>query len=1056
MSICFSYATFLLAAAPAAQNIELSGPLVRASSAAVVDAALSPDGSWAVYRADQVNDEVFDLYSVPSDRSQPEVQLNPALPTLRSVSSFQIDAAGTRVVFLASLGRRLYGTAIDGASAPVELVPDLGTGRAIVAFQISPDGARVVYTADQDANDRHELYSLPLDASAPPTKISGPLVAGGDVRFPAEVGPSPFVRISPGGGRVAYLADQDTNGVDELYSVPIAGGASARKLNGALVAGGRVVDFLVSPDSRWIAYRAYQDTAGTLELYGVPADGSSATVKLNPELVAGGDVGARDSCDPFEVCAEVVLPDGFQISADSRQVVYWADQEELEVFELFSAPIEGLRPKKRRPGPSVVKLSPDLGPEHDVLSFQLDPLAARAVFLVDSGSGSQLYGTPLDRRAPVRLDGPPASSRDVVQFWLAPTGGRVVYFGDEGAGYTLHAVPIDGHEPPLDLHVYPFDLELLITADGERILYKQTEFYPHGQRVFSMKLDGTDLTVLGNYRTSQWSLETRGARVIYMAGELFGARIDQSTSEVRLNGDLLPPGPILGTVSEFQLSSDGRYAVYRADQDTNDAFELYSVTLQGRLARRKLNPRFTPGTEVRAAGFQIAPDAQRVFYISDQEVNDRFELFGVPIDGGGPPAKVSGPMIAAGDVQTGFRMSPDGAWVLYRADAELDERFELYAAPTDGSGVALKLNAELVSGGDVQPNQPDRNLGLSVGFRISPDGDWVVYRADQELDGRVELYRVPIDGGLPALKLNGPIVANHDDVQIDFQISSDSQRVAYRACQNLNGFGQLYSVAIDGSGSPLELNGSLAGSQPFHKVNSFLLTPDGERAVYVADGEIPGDTQHEELYSVPLDRSQPPVTLSGPIVVGGGVSPNIYPPGIPDFNDDGFRISTDGARVVFKADKEVAGWPEVYSVPVDGSAPPVKLTSGLRVQRFSTRGDSVVANAGSPTGLYSMPLDGGASPLQLNGAHSVSSFQTPAGGRHVFYIPYPSNNRLFAVPIDGRAAPKQFNKGVGFALYASVETTLDGTRVVYLPDPGSSSTGKSLFMTFLPRHIARR
>ena len=105
-------------------------------------------------------------------------------------------------------------------------------------FVVSPDGTRVVYSADQNTDDVVELYSVPI-AGGTAVKLNPALVAGGDVFNRA---------VSPDGSRVVYSADQQTDGIIELYSVPITGG-TAIKLNGTLVAGGGVgPTFRISPD----------------------------------------------------------------------------------------------------------------------------------------------------------------------------------------------------------------------------------------------------------------------------------------------------------------------------------------------------------------------------------------------------------------------------------------------------------------------------------------------------------------------------------------------------------------------------------------------------------------------------------------------------------------------------------------------------------------------------------------------------------------------------------------------------------------------------------------
>lgn len=61
-------------------------------------------------------------------------------------------------------------------------------------------------------------------------------------------------QISGDSSRVVYFADQETNDVEEIFSVPLTGGTSV-KLNGPL-AGNYPYDFAISPDSSRVVYRA--------------------------------------------------------------------------------------------------------------------------------------------------------------------------------------------------------------------------------------------------------------------------------------------------------------------------------------------------------------------------------------------------------------------------------------------------------------------------------------------------------------------------------------------------------------------------------------------------------------------------------------------------------------------------------------------------------------------------------------------------------------------------------------------------------------------------------
>ena len=133
----------------------------------------------------------------------------------------------------------------------------------------------MVYLADQDFDEKDEIYSVPLAGGTPPTKLNLAFSSQQDVysRF----------QISPDSTTVFYRADQESDGVDEIFRVSITGGGNL-KLNGPLVSGGEVSSFLLSPDGDRVVYVADQDTNEVSELYSVPATGG-AVVKLNGPLV---------------------------------------------------------------------------------------------------------------------------------------------------------------------------------------------------------------------------------------------------------------------------------------------------------------------------------------------------------------------------------------------------------------------------------------------------------------------------------------------------------------------------------------------------------------------------------------------------------------------------------------------------------------------------------------------------------------------------------------------------------------------------------------------------
>ena len=155
-------------------------------------------------------------------------------------------------------------------------------------------------------------------------------------------------------------------------------------------------------------------------------------------------------------------------------------------------------------------------------------------------------------------------------------------------------------------------------------------------------------------------METRAFRfqVLLMVGlivfTLWSAHPLQAATNIKLSG-VMPP---FGFVASFQISPDGRYAVYLADQTTNGVNELYSVFLGGGSPVR-LNPILPFGRNV--TSFQISPDSSRVVYQANQDTPTAFELYSVPI--GGPATngiKLNRALVALGNV-VDFKISPDSS-----------------------------------------------------------------------------------------------------------------------------------------------------------------------------------------------------------------------------------------------------------------------------------------------------------------------------------------------------------------------------------------------------------
>jgi Tol biopolymer transport system component len=400
-----------------------------------------------------------------------------------------------------------------------------------------------------------------------------------------------------------------------------------------------------------------------------------------------------------------------------------------------------------------------------------------------------------------------------------------------------------------------------------------------------------------------------------------------------LNETTLPNGRL----HYFRLSDDSNTVVYRGVLDNPDAWEIFSVPVDGSGPQVKLNGTLTTDGEV--DDFEISADSQRVVYLADQEMDDVDELYTVPI-GGGAPVKLNGALVADGDVQD-FTISPDSDWVTYIADQEADERYELYLAPIDGSAPAVKVSDPLVTDGDVLWGEFDPTSGYLVyyadqavderyeifgvtiaaapgapfrlnsplgserdvyNFDFSPDGTYLLYMADQAVDDRYDLFSMLMPNGDP-VQINLPL--GPDEQIDDFNFSPDGTYLLYTTYTNMGYGDKIYRTTADASAAPYAVVDLSAGDVTW----GYDITPDSAYIVY----QVRHEDEVVELYSIAADGSGTPARLNGPLIEGGGV--------------EGFQISPDSERVAYTADQDIDQVFELFgaTIPDPAEPPPPEL-----------------------------------------------------------------------------------------------------------------------------------
>jgi hypothetical protein len=630
--------------------------------------------------------------------------------------------------------------------------------------------------------------------------------------------------------------------------------------------------------------------------------------------------GAGDACDfcPTSDWRDqdqtfILSPDfvsGYIPTSDSARMVYSQRTSGSPPWRLQSVPILG--------GEPVVLMETDVeslnGPSDD---------AQWVVVIADheTPGDSELFAIPTGGGGPIKLNQPLVADGDVEGFSISPDSQHVAFRADAEADgvLELYQVPIGGGP-----------------------VRKMSAPLVAGGAVIDWQYDPTSTWLL--YLADQSVDETV---------ELYKVRVAGASPAVKVSGTLVPGGSVL----EFWVSPDGQRVVYRAIQDTPGVDELFSVPLAGGVPVQ-LNPNPVPGGSIvdPSVGFRsflYTADSARVVYGGDMDVAGQFELYSVPVTGGAS-TKLSGTMVSGGDI-TGWRGALEGStvidqWVIYTADQDINDQFEIYSVQATG-GTVTQLNPVLIPTGDVA-------LAL-----LNGDETRALFRADATSDELRELYSVPVTGG-PATLLTPGI-----DVKAAL-ITSDGASVLFFGATTAGGR-RMFHVPITG-GTITTLTPALG---PGERVLGAWGLDHSEQSVYklapeVADvaldsvsegtGALPA---HLDITNVAADLISSGVirftfTLAGPALASGNAAVDAI--GYRALVDLEAPFITEGnpadAEVVWNVfgnaqDQYVSSVLDAFSVSgntVTMYAPRASVGSGSGVQ-FGVYFDAFDSNeAGSP------------------------------------------------------------------------------------------------------------
>ncbi len=455
-----------------------------------------------------------------------------------------------------------------------------------------------------------------------------------------------------------------------------------------------------------------------------------------------------------------------------------------------------------------------------------------------------------------------------------------------------------------------------------------------------------------------------------------------------INGDFLAFG---GQLRSFSVAPTGESVLYLADQQVAGRNELYHISMAAPAGERtavRLNGDLPPGASD-VNEYVVSDEGSRVLYVADQDTLFVNELYSVPIEGG-DSTRLHTPLASGQQVLFGFRSTPQADRAVYRVQQNVNV-IDLYSTPIDG-GIPVQLNT---------PLKPEQNVRKVASFVISPEGDHVVYVANEDDPRSNELYSVPTTGGA-VVKLNGPMVNDGDVEQV--QITPDGMHAVYAADQDSFDKVELYGVAV-GGGDPRKLSGPIAPISG--KVKSFAISPDSDRVVYLADAE---SSRRWELYSTSVSQENA-VKLNAPLAFGNVV--------------ERFQLSPTGDRVVYTAGEGEDNAIELFAVDIEGGAA-MQLSDAA--SQLGSVGEFQIASTGTyvvyaqdvgssnlPNALFAVALDAG-QPIQITpafveGGH-IYDFSISPDGSTVGYLADQSivgTVELYSLPLPSVPEPGDIN-----------------------------------------------
>lgn len=551
-----------------------------------------------------------------------------------------------------------------------------------------------------------------------------------------------------------------------------------------------------------------------------PVDtGSSWTVTVNgtDEYTSGSwnDDNTRLTIDPATSFSKdqrvTVTTNGFTASLDGcdfspitisfgtigKKILYRASHDSASPCELYVASLYGT---------GQVKVNGPLLQGRTIITFSWSPDGSRIFYLAEKSFNNfyYLYSVLPDGTGLTQVNNNLVAGGSVQYYKVTGDGSRVIYCADQETDgiLELYSVVSDGRDCiklngtlNRGVSVHSYDL----SPDNSLVAYIASEaaINIHDQ-LFVVSPDGTGKVIFnqapdGYVRSFAWSPD--GSRILYTVKfynddrvRLYSIRPD-GTDKILLSTLIYDD-----SVLSFSWANNSNCVAFTTKDHDLDFYRLYTVQADGK------EETLVSGA-YNVFNYSLSPDSTKICFVGNSD------LFIVPI-GGTDIVKLT---MYSCHLWL-YAWSPDGARIVYQADQQTYDQWELYSILSDGTDL-LKLNKTIIAGGDIQSYN---NLSA---FLFTPDGSRIIYRGDLIRDEKYELFSVAPDG-TDNIQLTNSFTGI---VWAPFYITADSQRIIYLANHETGKGTQLYSIRPDGT-DPIKISNDTGGAS-IYSVGNFVVQP---------------------------------------------------------------------------------------------------------------------------------------------------------------------------------------------------------------------------------------